>query len=173
MKNINDISVERLLLQYREYKEISKNIIDLENSYLLEKNSDVLSRIDELKTRLARLSDEMSFANHIVWMKYKREAYRNQSGEIASFRDFKKHCSPVGYICTKRFQFLATFLSEELGVDVLNSNNFKDSMDLLEFMERSEVQGLLENKKFMEGWQKNEYYISDGKINKWGNFKIE
>lgn len=172
MKNIDDKSVERLIIQYKEYSEISKYISELESKLLLDGGSTILGQITFLKRRLARLSDEMSFANHIVWMKYKREAYRNQSGEIVNMSDFKKHCSPDGYICTKRFAYLKSFL-QRIGVDITDTEVYPDAMDLSEFFEKDEIKNLLENPDFMNGWQDMEYFVSDGKINKWGNFKVE
>src|SRR5579864_2288935 len=120
------IKVKRLILQYKEYLALDEEIKTLKQQKMAtltklaklqnKRLSEVLSSQDKYpeiqiinqgltlkKLDLKRISDEMSFANPLIWMMYKDLAYKGASNEISTFGAFKQHCSPEGYICTKRF----------------------------------------------------------------------
>jgi hypothetical protein len=190
LKTFYEEIVERLIMQYREYVFLSEMIQKLENDRFAEaariakeKNisiSDItqskksfapLRLVDQkialLKTDLQRLSDEMTYPNHYVWMMYKDKAYKGTSTEIATLADFKRHCSPEGYICTTRFKFMNEYLKRRAGVNLDDDNQYPPTMKLSDFYERSEILKLLEDTDFLAQWKGNEYLVSKNRINKW------
>lgn len=187
--------VDRLIMQYREYTVLSVKIADLENdklavaakeaqsqevsllTVLQQNNNEELEKIDVkikiAKQDLQRVSDEMSFANHIIWLMYKYQAYKGASNEIATLGALRRHCSPIDYICTKRFQYLQTYLLEHNAIDINDESEFLDNMPLDDLIQQEMIVSLLNDLKFLELWKSYEYHISDSTIAKWKNFVSE
>jgi len=163
-----ELVVKRLIMQFKEYEHLNLLIKDIENKkfiYKLKKNYKLTEAIDYklnlLKLDQQRISDEMIFANPVVWMMYKYEAYKNTNNEIKTVEDFVNHCSPVGYICTKRFKFVSKYL------DIKNLFRLKDKLSKVYKSEA--LLKIVNNPNFMKSWKENEYLIKDNKISKWQN----
>ena len=167
--------VNRLILQYKEYLYLNKKIKALENNKFAEllksKTVDKVKEIDKeielLKTDLDQVSNEMTFANPIIWMMYKYTAYKNTSNEISTLQDFRKHCEPEGYICTQRYRFLNNYLINVSNIDLNDKYKFPDGMNLSKLYKSKFIVRLSEDSKFMELWKDYEYHRTLGKVNKW------
>lgn len=178
-------TVERLILQYKEYVMLTDHIQVLETEKLemlardaKEKGvslSVVMASANEdhavnrwlslLKTDVQQVSDEMTFANPLIWMMYKDKAYKGTSTEIKTWKDFKKHCEPEAYICGIRYRFLKShFASEGKALDTM----FADDSGLMQIYQSREILDLCLDIDFMEEWKKQEYRKTDDKVNKWG-----
>lgn len=186
------MAVDRLIRQYQEYVHLDAEIKQLdEQAFLLmgklakehelsladiqTKRSDYpeLVSLDLQKKiyerMLNRLSDEMTFANPLIWMMYKHKAYKGTSTEIATIDDFRRHCAPVDYICGKRYRFLVEKLHGKL-----DSEELFPSDTSLDHLYRDEI--ILElcmDPDFMKEWQEQEYKISQNRINKWNSLSLE
>ena len=162
-------TVKRLILQYKEYQDVQKDIDKVKDLIIKQKLSNGnISRINYLNKKLLisvnllnRISDEMTFKDPIVWILYKYYAYKGTVKDINNLNDLIQHCIPVDYVCTKRFKYLCGF------VDI---SKYKPDINLKRFVNINDVKNLLKNVEFMEEWQKHEYWIDNGKIAKWKNF---
>ncbi len=180
----------RLIMQYEEYLFLSEAIRELENERFTsiarvakEKNTSIstftgnlagrefLKSIDQkislYKTDLQRLSDEMTYPNHYIWMMYKDKAYQDTSMEIATLADLRRHCSPLGYICTIRFKFFSEYLKEYKKNDLNDYKKYPDNIKLSDFYNFEEITALLEDTDFLIQWKQHEYLITGDTINKW------
>ncbi|MBP9686271.1 MAG: hypothetical protein KBD66_00545 [Candidatus Doudnabacteria bacterium] len=189
------MAVRRLILQFKEYEMWSGTVSALE-SQLLTKAArisqdagtplpEVLQRVDlypelvQITGRMeiarqdqARISHEMSFANHMVWMMYKHEAYKGTPSELLTVGAFARHCSPKEYICTKRYTFLRQWLVRA-GVDIADEGVYPPDMLLETFYTQPVFMQLMDDTHFLQEWKKYEYYIADGTIAKWANYISE
>lgn len=186
--------VSRLILQYQEYMALAEEIKILEDQKLSElnqistkENKDIISllasqddfeRIKKLNIQilllqrdLQQISDEMTFANHLIWMMYKYKAYLGKVNEISDLKRFRTHCSPEGYICTERYKFLQKYLLNKYNIDINDKTKFPDEMELKKFYCSDLMISLLDDLEFLELWKTNEYLKSDSKINKWNTVK--
>ena|SRR5258708_4542839 len=182
------LKVKRLILQYQEYLALDTQIKSLKQekislavkvakekgeilSAILSKEHPQLEKIDQrlklVQWDLERISDEMSFADPLIWMIYKDLAYKGHRNEIATLGDFKQHCSPKDYICTKRFKFMKKYLKEKYGCDLDDTSNFPSFLLLANFYMTPQILILLDDFDFMSKWKKHEYLIKDQKIAKW------
>jgi hypothetical protein len=118
-----------------------------------------------LETVKEEISDGMTFRTPLIWIQYKRYAYRGQSTEIRTVKDFIAHCTPEGYICTKRFHFLNTGLIK-LGYASFESV-FPSDMLLSDVESHLAFVRLLQSKEFIEMWKTYEYYMENDKSKKW------
>ena len=174
MKYCEDV-VDRLIMQYKEYVFLNDHIKKLENDKFAEllkkKDSDKLQTIDDklslIKIDLDQVSNEMTFANPIIWMMYKYKAYKDTSSEISTLGDFRKHCEPDGYICTERYKFLCKYLKDNYEKDIEDKSIYSDRIDLSDFYIQDFLVKLSQDTKFMNLWKRNEYLISRNKVNKW------
>lgn len=188
------IIVSRLILQYQEYMALAEEIKILEDQKLSElnqistkENKDIMSllssqddieiikklnrQISLIQQDLQQISDEMTFANHLIWMMYKYKAYKGKVNEISDLKRFRTHCSPEGYICTERYKFLQKYLLNKYNIDINDVTKFPDNLDLEEFYNNDLIISLFDDLEFLELWKTNEYLKSDSKINKWNTVK--
>ena len=188
-----EILVNQLLTQYQDDRKVGKRIDDLKSEQMniairlskesqsslftiLEKKpqaiADIADQIVTAEIGLQRISDEMTFANPIVWMMYKFKAYAGTSGAIVDMADFRSHCLPEGYICTKRYHFLRAFLRSEFTLDLDNHSTYPDDMELNRVYVRPEFLALPGNETFMSKWAAYEYYVRNKKLAKWENYPL-
>jgi hypothetical protein len=132
--------------------------------------AELTKQIDETASDLQRISDEMTFANPVVWMMYKYRAYQGTSQAITDMQDFRKHCSKPGYICTKRYLFLNDYLKGR-GVDLNDRSSFADNLELPEVYGNAALLALPEDKAFMAEWDRHEYHETNSRVAKWENSK--
>ncbi len=171
--------VDRLILQYKEYLFLNDQIKDLENDkfalLLKNKNSEKLRELDDkialIKLDLDQVSNEMTFANPIIWMMYKFKAYKDTSNEIQTLGDFRKHCEPDGYICTVRYTFMCMYIKDKYSVDITNKVMFPDKLLLSTFYAADIIGKLLSDTSFLSQWKTNEYKITHNRVNKWNTNK--
>lgn len=184
-----DLAVERLLAQYREYLALVQAIEQAKSQKLArvatlskaqgvsigdmlahEDTHDTLRNdtraIHLLEQDRDQISDEMTYANPLIWIMYKDRAYRGTSQEIRDWAAFKLHCAPDGYICGKRFRFLERSLKDTRGVVLATA--FPDRMPLVEVSQQSLIVGLCDDLACMGQWRNQEYLRTDGKVTKWG-----
>lgn len=145
-KNETRQNVDRLLKQYKDY-----------NSAITDSDKD-------------RIGDEMTYADPVVWMMYKNEAYAGTHHSIDTLGALKEHSIDHGGICAKRFGYIAHFLKTNLNTDILDKEIYPDSMDIKEFYDSEIISNLISNTDFMNAWQKYEYFKLDGKVAKWQNY---
>jgi hypothetical protein len=179
-------TVERLILQYKEYLCLADKIKKLEaqklrvlvkisrkegvpiGSLKANKHRDIedLERLIELtKLDQKQVSDEMTFANPVVWIMYKDRAYRGTSQGIEDWAAFKEHCAPRDYICGKRFRFIDNYLKAQKGISLRSV--FNDNLTLAKVYTSRLLLNLVNDLEFMEGWKRNEYRRARGRAGKW------
>jgi nicotianamine synthase len=141
-------AVKTLLDQYRQYNEAK----------------------DE--STKARISDAMTFANPIVWMMYKHQAYKKTSHAITTLGDLKEHCSDPDDICAKRFHFLSQSLRQWYAKNITDTAQFPDATPLEHIYQSAMLQSVVHNKKCMHLWEKAEYYLDKGRVAKWEKYSI-
>jgi hypothetical protein len=186
--------VERLVMQFHEYDNWTKIIAQLESELLQQAThlahasekplsaiitaSDMYPDLQTINSELAlarldqqRVSDEMSYQNHIVWMMYKHTAYKGTPSEIPTVGSFQRHCSPKDYICTKRYMFLKDWL-EGKGVNIEDESIYPKDMPLDKYCNQPVFAELLTDVMFLEQWKYYEYFVRDGQISKWKNFPV-
>jgi len=186
IKEYAEMAVDRLIMQFKEYSFLSNLIKQIDEKMFLvmakiakESSRDLVQIKEEVSDHpelialekqkqihirlLARLSDEMTFANPLIWMMYKHKAYQGTSTEIATIEDFRRHCEPADYICGKRYRFLL----KELDIKIDDEGSFAGKASLKDlYSHKSILQASLDN-SFMQKWQENEYRITNNHINKW------
>lgn len=118
--------------------------------------------------RRQRISDEMTFANPLVWMMYKYKAYAGTSQAITDMADFRKHCSQPGYICTKRYQFLNSHLQAQ-GRNLNDTAAYPNALKLPEVYESAALLAVLNDQAAMAEWKMYEYNLDNGRVAKWEN----
>jgi hypothetical protein len=189
LQNNVDLGVAHLLAQYQNYLTASKKIDGLKSdqmkaaieigardglpfsTVLKNQPADIkafTSSIELAETELQRLSDEMTFANPVVWMMYKHQAYLGTSQAILDMEDFRKHCSKPGYICTKRYDFLNTHL-QTIGYNLDDVGRYPDTTKFPDVYSQPFLMALINDAQFMAQWNEHEFHTSDGKVAKWEN----
>lgn len=186
---VAEVKVEHLLRQYHEYLAASQAIDQLKDkqmkvaielgavkgvsfSTVLQQCPAEIAAINRdleiAEQDLRRISDEMTFANPVVWMMYKFKAYAGTSQAITDMADFRKHCSKPGYICTKRYKFLNQQLQQR-GVDLDDLSAYPDDMSLEKAYKIPAILALAQNEDFMTQWNRYEYHLDNGRVAKWEN----
>lgn len=123
------------------------------------------------KQELQALSDAMTFATPRIWIEYKYRAYAEEAQPIRTMHDFRVHCSKPGYICTKRFVFLNKSLQQNGRTGLDNRSAYPDSMVLQEVLAAGDLAELENDEEFMTAWSQHEYFMDDGRVAKWENFR--
>lgn len=108
-----------------------------------------------------RIGERMLFPDPIVWMTYKREAYRGTPEEIATVGAFLAHCEQPGDICEKRFRFLR----ERLG-----SWEWESETPLEAVIESVRVRALVDDQAFLADWRAHEYFREEERVAKWESY---
>jgi hypothetical protein len=138
--------VNTLLRQYKEYNEAPAEA---------EKN---------------RIGDDMTYADPIIWMMYKHKAYKGSDHEINTLGDLKEHSVDHGGICAKRMRFLGTYIKNIYGKDILDSSEFSDDTNLVDFYDSNLLNEVVNTEAFINEWQKNEFFKKNGVVAKWSNY---
>jgi hypothetical protein len=171
----NQKQVDQLLTKYEEYKAMMK--LEASSSLKVAKakltgaiDEKMLRDYKQLKARLQELSDKMTFANPIIWMMYKYEAYKDEAQPIRTMHDFRVHCSKQGYICTKRFNFLNEQLLQRGNKSLKDVDEYHDDMLLAKLFTQKSIIELTSNSEFMKLWEVYEYNRVAGQPAKWVNY---
>lgn len=167
--------VDGLIEMYARYKELSANLAQLSEKLAKQKaagNQDDVLKLEHerLTQELQDLSDSMTFANPIVWMMYKYEAYMGEAQPILNMHDFRLHCSKPGYICTNRFIFLNEQLARLDYALMSDTDHYPDDMSLKEAFETAEIVRISDDADFRELWDRHEYHKDGSRVAKWEDF---
>lgn len=168
--------VAKLLEDYRRYNDLltaqQSCATELAKQKLRGQVSvETASLYEQLAVDLQNLSDSMTFASPTIWMRYKYEAYQNETQPIRTMHDFRMHCSKFGYICTKRFLFVNKQLANHQLALLTDTKVYSDTMTLGELL-TDDVFAVLElDSDFMKEWAVHEYHKANGRVAKWENFQ--
>lgn len=160
---LRDSIVKRLIQQYHEYVALQVEVDALKQEKIISAGEGIDAKIELLKKLQEQTGNEMTFATPLVWILYKARAYKDTPQAIDTVGDFRAHCSPEGYICTRRYAFIVEYLEAE-GADISIHN---ENIPLKDFATLPEIAGLEADSIFMQHWQAQEYYRKDGEISKW------
>jgi hypothetical protein len=136
---------------------------------LLKQYQEYLNLNDENQKQ--KIADEMFYDDPIIWMMYKKEAYKNTQDAINSLGDLKEHATGHG-ICAKRFNFLRNYILEKSDIDILNSEIFANELSLDDFYDNDIINNLIQDIYFINKWTEYEFFKKDSKIAKWQNYTI-
>ena len=171
----NQRQVTELLAMYDQYKTMVKEEAIVSSKVAKAKlsttsNPELERQYNQLKSNLQTLSDTMTFANPIIWMMYKFEAYKDEAQPIRTMHDLRIHCSKEGYICTKRFNFLNEQLIQRSHDSLNNERSYNDDIQLDQVFTRKDMLEITSNQDFMNLWETYEYYQVDTQPAKWLNY---
>jgi hypothetical protein len=115
----------------------------------------------------AVIADQMLFADPVVWMLYKYEAYKGTVAEIATWGDLVQHSEHHDGICKKRLQFIRASMLTLTHQDVLDGSVIDPQQDIRQLVVSNFFEPLLQNQEHMTNWSTNEYFTMQGKAAKW------
>ena len=175
MTNQDRAAVDRLLQMYASYKQMALGLSDLSQQVAKQKllggRDKVLEQEFQKKTdALQTLSNEMTFANPVVWIMYKRLAYEDEPQPIKTYHDFRLHCAKPGYICTNRYIFLNRYLASSGLPELSDHSAYPDEKDVREILEDNAFINAIKNTDFQTQWDAHEYHKIDNRVAKWENF---
>ncbi len=150
LTRLSNLAVDRLLLQLKEYRAVAATARDIDSQ-----------DADVVRAWLARIGDEMTFANPYVWLGYKCRAYVGADA-ITTIADLDRHCAPLDDICHQRHAFLMSELRTRGITDIVPETN------ILEFLRRSDVLEAVFDADLLARWQQQEYRHDGGRVAKWG-----
>lgn len=170
----NRAAVDRLLVMYDDYKRLGLAEAELSMQLAkqkLRRHSDqaLLNTYQQVRDDRQTVSDKMTFANPIIWMTYKFEAYANEAQPIRTMHDFRIHCSKAGYICTKRFNFLNTQLENRGFASLGSAESYADHVSLDQVVESEALIIVTQDVDFMRLWNHYEFHTVNGQPAKWEN----
>lgn len=140
-------AVSLLLTQYRDYQKA------------------------ESQEEKKRIGDEMFFADPIIWLLYKYEAYQGSNHIISTWGDLVHHSQSHDGICGKRLHWLRWYLKER-GFDVLDTTILPKETSLTEVVKMEAIIHLCSDKEAMIGWDEYEFEKINGEVAKWQSYKI-
>ena len=160
---------------YKEYKVLLAKEALLSSQLAKQKllgsgSEDVSHARAKILSDIQTVSDRMTFANPIVWMMYKFEAYKNENQPIKTLHDFRVHCSKPGHICTKRFTFVNAQLESKGKNTLLDRTYFPDELSLDSLFENGELLEVFESDTFLKLWNQYEFNKDGKRVAKWENF---
>ena len=170
---INDVQSQRMATAARISKEQNiplRNV--LANQSLYSAFATLATKEEGLKAEQQLLWDSMFYANPVIWIMYKYQAYQGGNNEISTVYDLKRHCEPRDYIGTKRFHFLNTYLISQQKAPLTDTALYPDDMRLPLLYESESMTGLVNDTAFMKLWSEHEFYKRKGKVAKWKNYTI-
>ncbi len=116
------------------------------------------------------IGEAMKYADPIIWMMYKYEAYQNSDHAIDTFSDLRTHSIDHGGICAKRFKFIQSWTKDKYNVDILDSNIFNPHMSISDLFTSEIMEKLVADTECMDKWKKFEFHTINGRVAKWENF---
>lgn len=125
-----------------------------------------------IEKRRQEIADRMTFASPLIWLRYKCEAYRDTAHALENWGALKSHCTPVGYICTKRFHFLAKVVLEKHDLNIREETTFPPDMPLSHICEHEYILAITQDEETLTKWQMYEYFQVNGKTAKWKNYSM-
>lgn len=162
-KTINTIFILKKKM-YAHTHETKERVAALLQQYSDYKNAQTEAEQDAI-------GDAMFYADPIVWMLYKEQAYRGTDHAIVSMGNFRHHCQDHGGICAKRFSYLAQALHEKFGIEIKNTDSFPDVYPLEKLYTLPEIELLIQDDSWMATWREHEYYKEGERVAKWERYK--
>ena len=154
-----------LLNAYSEYKILSSQIASGITpkpvvKFTLMGNMGKMQNLDpfaEARKKLEAIGESMKFQNPLIWIEYKRLAYKNEPEKvIVTLSDLVAHCKVDG-ICHKRFDSMSAYLRKKYGGLDLTSQEFLDHMTNLEQVSQDpRYIAMCLDQEFQDVWSKNE-----------------
>jgi hypothetical protein len=184
---IAKLSVQRLLAQYAEYLELDKAVslakakyeqrllaVAKERAVPLSDVATLVSQDLEVQYQASvrdyylrlreRMADEMTFTSPQVWMLYKAKAYTGTPQAITTWGAFRSHCTPTGYICTKRDAFVREAARVYAGINI---DTLESKLPLVEVCEMPWVLAVMDKSEVMNTWLQHEFYMREQRVAKW------
>lgn len=163
--------VDKLLAQYKEYKELDAAIMSGKAAskprFSLMGNLGTMQNLDPLaaaKKQLANIGNAMKFQNPLIWLMYKHEAYRNEPEKaLKTVSDLVAHCQVDG-ICHKRFDAINTHLRHATGKDIADTSFQNLSLD--DLAHNHDYLEMCLHLPFQKKWSKHE----NDSTGKWHNY---
>lgn len=107
------------------------------------------------------IGDRMLYDDPVIWLAYKREAYRGTAQDIVTVGDFRRHCEHPGDICEKRYRFMRAHLP---------AWSWSDDMPLESLVEDPAIVALSDDPGFLSQWRAHEYFRDRGHVAKWESY---
>ena len=169
----DDAALARLLEQYVQYKLLSRQQAiaahTLARAKLAGTSLEAAQQAyDTVTASLQALSDAMTFASPVIWMRYKYTAYQDEQQPIRTMHAFRQHCDKPGYVCTKRYMFVNHVLQPYGRPPLSDRSGFADDRSLETVW--PELVALVSDEACMETWRAYEYQIIDGRVAKWHGY---
>jgi hypothetical protein len=173
-------SVKDLLFQ----KNFSPLLTKQEQIEILARYEKSYSDLKIAEKQIKEIGDRMRFQNPIIWLLYKRNAYKNNESkplrkkvngdkEINNWGDLLDHCSDaVDGTCAKRFDFIQKYYQQKTGKTLRMQFDLGQDLENLEIVKVFE--GFSKDPVFMVDWYKHENNTienEDGDVRKWGIYK--
>ena len=111
--------------------------------------------------RRQAIGERMFYDDPMIWIAYKREAYRGTPQEIATVGDFRRHAEHPGDLCEKRYRFLRTRLP---------AWPWSDDMPLERLAEDPTVLALSVDPGVLSQWRAHEYFRDGERVAKWESY---
>jgi hypothetical protein len=140
------VAVETLLAQYRSYQ-IAATVADRQ-----------------------RISDEMRFADPIVWILYKYHAYQGTHHALSTWGELIAHSRGHDGICGKRLRWLERKVAS-YGVEIMKEESIPLRSSLLEVAALPMIEQIASDNECMTEWRQYEYEEYDGNVAKWHSFQ--
>ncbi len=116
-----------------------------------------------------RISNQMFFADPIVWIRYKHVAYQGTVQALTSWHDLIEHSMSHDGICGKRLNWLISTAAKQ-GVDILSSKVISAETSLEIVATLPIIVQIADSPEAMTGWRTYEYYKHKGQVQKWSTY---
>ena len=136
--------VDDLLTAYKKYKDIAALIADEgiptnAPKFTLQGQPGKMQNLDpkkNLRKQLEEIGASMKFQNPLIWLGYKRLAYRDEpTNALLTLSDLVKHCQVDG-ICHRRFDAINLYMRRNHGGIDMRSQAFMHPSTTLETVEQ-------------------------------------
>lgn len=169
----NDTEVAKLVEQYHQWMGLEEKIKLLQANLTSDPNA--AKQIELLQLQQKELGEAMTFANPLIWLLYKIQAYAGSPKALKTLANLRKHAESPTYICHKRLNFLNEYIKSKFGKDLLNDESVSGDTDLGETVEMGLVDACLDE-AFMQKWFEFEYFQHPDVTNrlrvaKWENYR--
>lgn len=116
-----------------------------------------------------KIGDSMFFADPIVWIRYKYEAYQGTNQALVTWQDLVQHSFSHDGICGKRLHWLVAQIAQT-GVDILSPEviPLHTSLDVVATLPC--IRSVSCSPEAMAAWTAYEYYVEQGVPKKWSQY---
>jgi hypothetical protein len=118
-----------------------------------------------------RIGNTMFFADPIVWIRYKHDAYQGTQNALTTWGDLVDHSLSHDGICGKRLHWLQREVANR-GIDIFSSAVIPRETPLYEVALHPEIVAIADSPVLMQTWNEHEYYQERGVPKKWARYPI-